>query len=132
MSLTLCPLYRGSSNPYQIRLEFRLNRSNCHYLNLLNFYGHYNEIIKRFIPYLTTLYNVYFKDYITTKGKSNTQFNRIKAKAENGRVRYTGKMRKAESVTECRKMVKQGTERNKIKEMVLGKFYEKMKSSDNG
>ena len=53
--------------PYKMRIEFTLVKyKNSPYLAFENMEGNYNEIIKRYIPYLASLYKKYFLDMIIT------------------------------------------------------------------
>jgi hypothetical protein len=119
------------SHHYPMRVEFRLHRNNCHYINLLNFMGTYFDIIKRFIPYLAVLYNVYFRNLISTSGKSNKQFNKIKIKSENGRVRYTGKGLKKSAPVPTEKSTRNEYGKKQIQRMILGQYFAGMKSDGN-
>jgi hypothetical protein len=116
-----------------MRLEFRLCRNNCRYMNMLNFMGTYAALFKRLLPYLATLYNAYLKGFITTNGKSNKHFNRIKMKAGTDRVRYTGKrLRKTEPIPDDKKLAKDESERRRMREVILGRFLAEGKSGENG
>lgn len=45
------------NHPWKTRLEFRLSRENCKYLNLQNFNGTYSQILSRYTECLAVFYN---------------------------------------------------------------------------
>jgi hypothetical protein len=119
-------------NPFKIRLEYRLCRNNCPYLHMDNIQGDYKEVFKRYLPYLAIIYNNYFSGNITTNGKSNKNFNRIKKEAAKGRLRYTGKkLKKSEPLPTEAELVKDRYGRRQMQEMILGQFLRKNNTGDN-
>jgi hypothetical protein len=75
----------------EIRGEIRLSRINCPYLQWDNFKGTYRNIINRFLPYLSVIYNNHLCGLFTTSGKENRQFNKITSYSrKQHKVRYRG------------------------------------------
>jgi hypothetical protein len=61
----------------EIRCEIRLFSNNSPYLQWENFKGNYTNIINRFIPYLSVIYNNHICGLFNVKGKENKEFNKI-------------------------------------------------------
>jgi hypothetical protein len=80
-----------NSRPNKARIEFRLTRSNSPYLAIANIDGTYEEIIQRFTPLLSILYNKYFSGKVLVDTNQNTHpyFSAIYGRAKEGKLRYT-------------------------------------------
>jgi hypothetical protein len=117
-------------HPYKTRIEFRLCRSNCRYLSIDNLAGTFDQIFKRYYPYLAILYNSYLNgNVITTERKKYKQLNKVLDEArEKMKTRYTRKeLRRSEPViTHSKKEA-----RDQMKHMILGAFLLEQENAEN-
>jgi len=72
----------------EYRIEARLNRENCPYLDIANLKGTYEDIFKRFQPFLAVLFYNHLYGHVDVKGKSNTHFTRLERSAMKGKTKY--------------------------------------------
>jgi hypothetical protein len=108
-----------NSNPNGMRLEFKLFRSNCIYLSLLNLNGNYNDILSKYLELLATIYNRYFSDNIKIIGKHNKELTKVIRKANVVGTRYKGnKLAKSEKITKD-KILEKRNENDRLKYMIL-------------
>jgi hypothetical protein len=112
------------------RIEARLNRENCPYLDINNLVGTYEDIFKRFKPFLAVLFYDYLYDYVTVKEKSNTYYARLIRKAKEGKTKYYNKnrLRKSEPVKE---VPKNGTAKKQMQKMILENYYRDVENAKN-
>jgi hypothetical protein len=80
-----------NSNPYCMRLEFRLTKQNAAYRTLDNLYGNYETVIARYTPYLAVLFSRFCSGNILIDSKDHPHFNAIKDRAAENTQRYRGK-----------------------------------------
>jgi hypothetical protein len=81
------------------RIEFRLCRNNSEYLNMNNFYGYIDDVIKRYVPLLAIIYTNYFKGNVDIHvPKAYKHLSRIVKKGEENKHRYRGKLEKTEPI----------------------------------
>lgn len=66
---------------WKTRLEFRLSRDNCFYLNIQNLQGNYSQVLGRYKELLAFLYNRFCRGNILYAMRSNTALDRIVRKA---------------------------------------------------
>jgi hypothetical protein len=106
----------------EYRIEARLGRENCAYLNIDNLAGNYETIFKKFQSFLAVLFFTHLYNYITVKGKGNTYYTRLVRKAKEGKVKYYNRdrLKKSEPIeTEP----ENGTARKQMQKMILGNYY---------
>ena len=86
----------------ETRIEARLGRDNCPYLDIDNLHGSYEDIFKQFQPFLGVLYYNYLFGNVDVKGKGNTHFTRLVRSARKGKTKYYNRQRlqKSEPITE--------------------------------
>jgi len=86
----------------ETRIEARLGRENCSYLDIANFTGTFEDIFKRFQPFLAVLYYNYLSGHVDVKGKGNTHYTRLVRSAQKGKTKYFNRQRlqKSEPITE--------------------------------
>ena len=83
------------SNPYKTRIEFRVYKYNCQYRTLNNLSGNYSQIIRRYSPLLSTLFNRHFLHKVIVNIAEHPYFSEIYLDAVNSnRTRYTGLLEK--------------------------------------
>jgi len=111
------------------RIEARLGRENCPYLAMDNFSGTFEDIYKRFLPFLGVQYYKFMFDNITVKGKGNTHFTRLVRQAKKGKVQYhnRGRLTKSEPIQE---LPENGTARKQMQKVILGKYYREVESEE--
>jgi hypothetical protein len=80
------------ANPFKTRLEFRLNNKNCQWLNIDNLRGTYNDIINRFLPFISMRYNELIRNHVEINPVDNYYFKKLLNTADEllGKVRYRG------------------------------------------
>lgn len=85
-----------TKHPWKTRLEFRLNRNNCSYLNIQNFRGTYFQILGRYKECLAILYNYNCRPNIYYENGSNHALDRILryADANTNIIRFTNASKK--------------------------------------
>ena len=112
------------------RIEARLGRENCSYLDINNFTGTFDEIYKRFLPFLSVMYYKFLFNNITVKGKTNTHFTRLTRNAKKGKVQYLNRNRlvKSEKIQE---IPETGTGKKQMQKVLLGKYYEGVENTEN-
>jgi len=107
------------SDPYHIRLEFKLLNDNCGFLSLDNFKGNYSQVLKRFTSYLAVIYNNYVVGKIVVKGKNNQELAKVIRNAKSAGTRYTdNKLKHAEKIPDWARSGKRDY-RNQMKHMIL-------------
>jgi hypothetical protein len=113
----------------EYRIEARLSRENCPYLDLANLSGNYEDIFKRFLPFLAVLFYNHLYSHVEVKGKANTYWTRLVRNAKKGKTRYIdrGKLKKSEPVQE---IPKNGTVRRQIQRQLLGNYYEHVENAN--
>jgi len=113
------------------RIEARLSRENCFFMDLDNLRGTYDEIFKRFLPLLSILYFRYLYGNITVIGKSNTYFNRLLWNSKKGKVQYNnrGRLVKAKPIKE--QMPENGTGRKQMEKVLLEKYHMEVENAQN-
>jgi len=84
----------------EYRIEARLTRDNCPYLDLVNLSGTYEDIFIRFKPLLAVLYYRYLYGCVEVIGKSNTYFQRLMREVQKEKLKYfnRNRLRKSESI----------------------------------
>jgi len=84
----------------EYRIEARLTRDNCTYLDLANLTGTYEDIFKRFKPLLAVMYYKYLYGCVEVVGKSNTYFQRLMREVQKEKLKYFNgnRLRKSESI----------------------------------
>ena len=113
------------------RIEARLSRENCFFMDIDNLRGTYDEIFKRFLPFLSVLYFRYLYDIITVIGKSNAYFNRMLWNAKKCKVQYNnrGRLVKAKPIQE--QMPENGTGRKQMEKVLLEKYHMEVENAQN-
>jgi hypothetical protein len=86
----------------ETRIEARLGRENCPYLDIANFTGTFEDIFKRFQPFLGVLCYNYLFGHVDVKGKRNTHYTRLVRSAQKGKTKYYDRkgLKKFEPITE--------------------------------
>ena len=118
------------NTPYKTRIEFRLCRNNCEYLNLDNFNSDssIDDVIKQYTPLLAIKYHNFFEGNIDLHvPKSYKHLKRIVKEAKEGKQRYRGPLKKTETLP--KRKDKAGKEQ--MRQMVKRAFLEEMKSGEN-
>lgn len=69
------------SHPYKTRLEFRLSRDNCQFLNIQNIQGTYSQVLGKYKELLAVLYNRYCFGNVFYDMRTNPSLDRIVKKA---------------------------------------------------
>ena len=106
----------------EYRIEARLTRGNCQYLDLVNLTGTFEDIFKRFKPLLAVLYYTRLYGCVEVTGKSNTYFSRLIRQVEKERVKYFNKnrLKKSEPIKD---IPENGTLRRYIQMKLLEKYF---------
>jgi hypothetical protein len=79
-----------ANNPYKARLEFRLTMYNSPDRSLANLDGSATDVIRRYTPYLATLYYRQFFGKVTADTFEHPLFGEILDMAAEGKSRYRG------------------------------------------
>lgn len=69
------------NHPYKTRLEFRLSRDNCQFLNIQNIQGTYSQVLGKYKELLAVLYNRYCLGNVFYDMRTNPSLDRIVKKA---------------------------------------------------
>jgi hypothetical protein len=112
------------------RIEGRFNRENCHYLCINNLAGTYEDIFKKFLPFLAVSFYVHLFPFITVKGKSNTHYSRLVRKAREGKRQYFNRNRLAKS-GKIAKIPENGTAKKQMQKMILENYYGDVENAKN-
>lgn len=75
-------LERIHNHKWKMRLEFRLSRDNCVYLNLQNLYGTYLQVLNRYLELLSILYNRFCREKIYVEINNNPKLKKVVKKAD--------------------------------------------------
>jgi len=104
----------------EYRIEARLSRENCPYLDLYNLSRTYEDIFKRFKSFLAIQYYNYLYGFIEVTGKSNTYFARLLREADKEKTKYFNRNRLMKS-----EPIQNTTEQNsQLKNELLEKYYQ--------
>lgn len=112
------------------RIEGRLNRENCSYLDIHNLAGTYEDIFKKFLPFLAVSFYVHLFPFTTVKGRSNTHYGRLVRKAREGKRQYFNRNRLVKS-EKVQKIPENGTARKQMQKMILENYYKDMENAKN-
>jgi len=106
----------------EYRIEARLTRDNCTYLDLANFSGTFEDIFKRFKPLLAVLYYKYLYGYVEVIGKSNTYFSRLMRQVEKEKTKYfnRNRLKKSELIHDINE------DKEQLKVKILEKYNQDM------
>ena len=96
------------SNPYRIRLEFRLSRDNCRFLSLRNIDGNYYQIFQNYLHYLSSLYTKHFRRSLDIADEKYPCFHELYQESLKGYKRTRGKLQDG-SITKEEKERKEST-----------------------
>lgn len=67
---------------WKMRLEFRLSRDNCVYLNLQNLNGTYLQVLNRYLELLAILYNRFCREKVYVVINNNPKLKKVVKKAD--------------------------------------------------
>lgn len=67
---------------WKMRLEFRLSRDNCVYLNLQNLNGTYLQVLNRYLELLSILYNRFCREKVYVEINNNPKLKKVVKKAD--------------------------------------------------
>ena len=70
------------NHKWKIRMEFRLSRDNCVYLNLQNLNGTYLRVLNRYLELLAILYNRFCREKVYIEINNNPKLKKVVKKAE--------------------------------------------------
>jgi len=111
------------------RIEARLDRENCSFLDINNFSGTYEDIFKRFKPFLAVLFYNKLFNHIEVKGKSNINYNRLVREAKKGKKQYVnrGRLKVSEPME---KLPDNKSDIQQCKDSILGKYYDEVENTN--
>ena len=116
------------NTPYKTRIEFRLCRNNCEYLNLDNLDGTNDEVIKRYTPLLGTKYKKHLEDNIELHvPKKYKNLKKIVKEADGGKQRYRGSLKKSEPLPKR----KDDKGKEQMRQMVKQAFLKESNNAEN-